>query len=72
VLEGRKPRALLEVTLREGRNRQVRHMCDAIGHPVDRLRRVRIGGVSDKRLRPGEIRDLTRDELGALLDAVKL
>src|SRR5690606_20380909 len=66
VHEGRKPQALLELTLREGRNRQVRHMCEAIGHPVDRLRRIRIGGVSDKRLRPGDVRDLTPAEIEML------
>lgn len=61
------PRAVLELTLREGRNRQVRHMCDAIGHPVDRLRRTRIGGISDRRLRPGEVRDLSPAEVKQLL-----
>lgn len=55
--------AVIELTLREGRNRQVRHMCDAIAHPVVRLRRVRIGGLSDRRLRPGEVRDLSADEV---------
>jgi 23S rRNA pseudouridine2605 synthase len=67
VLEGRKQQAVLELTLREGRNRQVRNMCEAIGHPVDRLRRIRIGGVSDRRLRPGEVRDLTPAEIEALM-----
>lgn len=68
VLEGRRgPQALLELTLREGRNRQVRHMCDAIAHPVDRLRRIRIGGLSDQHLRPGEVRDLTPGEVAAIL-----
>jgi len=67
VLEGREPRAVLRVTLREGRNRQVRNMCDAIAHPVDRLRRISIGGVTDQRLRPGEVRDLTPAEIGRLM-----
>lgn len=67
VADGRRgPQALLEITLREGRNRQVRHMCDAIAHPVDRLRRIRIGGLTDKNLRPGGIRDLTPGEVKAL------
>jgi pseudouridine synthase len=61
------PRSRLEITLREGRNRQVRRMCDAIAHPVNRLRRVRIGPISDKRLKPGQIRDLTPAEVRALL-----
>jgi pseudouridine synthase len=64
------PQAVVEVTLREGRNRQVRHMCDAIAHPVDRLRRIRIGGLSDRQLRPGQIRDLTPGEVRALMAPV--
>jgi pseudouridine synthase len=58
--------ALLSFVLHEGRNRQVRNMCDAIGHPVVRLRRVRIGPVSDDHIRPGEFRDLTPEELSRL------
>src|SRR5688500_12781881 len=46
--------AVLSFVIREGRNRQVRNMCDAIGHPVVRLKRVRIGPISDDRIRPGE------------------
>src|SRR5437867_154820 len=42
----------LTITLREGRNRQVRKMCDAIGHPVDHLKRVAIGPIRDTRLEP--------------------
>jgi 23S rRNA pseudouridine2605 synthase len=60
------PQAVLSVTIREGRNRQVRDMCDAIGHPVVRLRRVRIGPVSDPNIRPGEFRDLTAREVAQL------
>jgi pseudouridine synthase len=61
------PRGVLELTLREGRNRQVRDMCDAIGHPVDRLRRTRIGSVSDRGMRAGQIRDLTPAEITSLM-----
>ena len=57
---------VLELTIREGRNRQVRHMCDAIAHPVARLRRVRIGPISDSKLRPGQFRDLTTAEIRRL------
>jgi len=60
-------RAALEITLREGRNRQVRKMCDAIAHPVDHLRRTRIGSISDRRLKSGQIRDLTEAEVRALM-----
>jgi 23S rRNA pseudouridine2605 synthase len=44
----------------------VRRMCDAVGHPVKRLVRTRIGPVSDRRLRPGEWRPLTQEEVRAL------
>jgi pseudouridine synthase len=60
------PQALLSFVIREGRNRQVRNMCDAIGHPVSRLRRVRIGPISDEHIRPGEFRDLTPAEVESL------
>jgi pseudouridine synthase len=60
------PQAVLSIVIREGRNRQVRHMCDAIGHPVVRLRRVRIGPITDDRIRPGEFRDLEAREVAAL------
>jgi pseudouridine synthase len=58
--------ALLEISLREGRNRQVRKMCEAIGHPVDRLKRVSIGPIRDDRLKPGQWRELTAAEVGRL------
>ena len=58
--------ALLSFVIREGRNRQVRNMCDAIGHPVVRLRRSRIGPISDEHIRPGEFRDLTPREVAML------
>ena len=62
--------AVLSFVIREGRNRQVRDMCEAIGHPVVRLRRVRIGPISDAHIRPGEFRDLTRGEVAQLKHAV--
>jgi pseudouridine synthase len=58
--------ALLSFVIREGRNRQVRNMCDAIGHPVVRLSRKRIGPIVDEHIRPGEFRDLTERELALL------
>lgn len=58
--------AILSLAIHEGRNRQLRRMCDAIGHPVVRLRRVRIGPISDPRLKPGRFRDLTPAEIAAL------
>jgi len=49
---------LIRLVIHEGRNRQVRRMCDAIGHPVRRLVRVRIGPLSDRTLKPGQWREL--------------
>jgi pseudouridine synthase len=50
--------ALLRVVVREGRNRQVRRMWELVGHPVVRLRRLRIGPLADQTLKPGEVREL--------------
>ena len=61
--------AILSLVIHEGRNRQVRKMCDAIGHPVMRLRRVRIGPIADTRLKPGRFRELTQGEVAALRKA---
>src|SRR5438128_3917885 len=55
--------ALLEITVREGRNRQVRKMCEAIGHPVTELTRVAIGPIRDAKLKTGQWRDLTDGEI---------
>ncbi|MCC2593169.1 rRNA pseudouridine synthase [Tessaracoccus sp. OS52] len=63
-------RSLLTITLHEGRNRIVRRMMDSVGHPVDRLARVAIGPVRLGSLQVGKTRDLTREELGALLDLI--
>jgi 23S rRNA pseudouridine2605 synthase len=68
-LDARSPTATLLITVREGRNRQVRKMCDAIGHPVDRLKRVAIGPIHDRGLKPGMWRELTADEVKQLRDA---
>jgi len=65
--EGNSSRAVLEIVLREGRNRQVRKMCEAIGHPVESLRRTRMGQLTLKGLKPGQIRDLTPPEIDRLV-----
>ena len=52
-----------EVTLHQGRNQQIRRMFQAIGHPVEKLRRVRIGFLEDEKLRPGQWRFLTEHEV---------
>lgn len=61
--------AALEVVIHEGRNRQVRRMCEQVGHPVRRLVRTRIGPVSDRRLAPGQWRPLRRREVRSLFEA---
>lgn len=61
---------MLRLTIHEGRNRQVRRMCDTVGHPVIRLVRSRIGPLSDRRLKPGEWRPLEPGEVRALAAAV--
>lgn len=65
-------KTLLEITLHSGRNRVVRRMMDTVGHPVDRLGRTRIGPVRLGTLPVGETRELSREELGALLDLIKM
>jgi len=57
---------LVKLVIHEGRNRQVRRMLDAVGHPVLRLIRTRIGPLADRRLAPGAWRELTPAELRAL------
>ncbi|MGH9055543.1 MAG: pseudouridine synthase [Acidimicrobiales bacterium] len=56
----------IRITVHEGRNRQVRRMCEAVGHPVLRLVRTRIGPLSAGGLAPGEWRELTTGEVRAL------
>ncbi|MBM3660142.1 MAG: rRNA pseudouridine synthase [Actinobacteria bacterium] len=66
---GDRTTSAVEITIHEGRNRQVRRMCDAIGHPVQRLVRTRIGPLHDARLAPGEWRTLEPREVRALYEA---
>jgi 23S rRNA pseudouridine2605 synthase len=63
------PRAL-RLTIHEGRNRQVRRMCEAVGHPVVRLVRTRIGPLADRTLAPGEWRTLSAAEIRKLQETV--
>jgi len=60
---------LLKMTIHEGRNRQIRRMCETVGHPVKRLVRTRIGPLADSRLRPGQSRRLSKEELIELQQA---
>ena len=61
---------LLRIVIHEGRNRQVRRMCEAVGHPVIRLTRTRIGTLRDTTLKPGEWRELGVDEVRRLSGSV--
>ena len=61
-------KTLLKITLQEGRNRIVRRTMEAVGHPVRRLTRIGIGPIRLGNLKIGEYRELTREELGGLLD----
>lgn len=60
---------VLRITVREGRTRLVRRMCEAVGHPVRRLVRTRIGPLADRRLEPGCWRSLTATEIRSLDNA---
>ncbi|BCA80052.1 pseudouridine synthase [Desulfuromonas sp. AOP6] len=55
-----------EITIHEGRNRQVRRMCEAVGHPVSRLKRVRLAFLDLKDIPPGKFRHLTPAEVSRL------
>ncbi|MBV9715827.1 MAG: rRNA pseudouridine synthase [Solirubrobacterales bacterium] len=61
----------LEITLREGRKRQVRRMCELVGHPVRRLERVAFGPLSLGELKPGAFRRLGDAEVQALFSAAE-
>jgi 23S rRNA pseudouridine2605 synthase len=62
----REREGVVQLTIREGRNRQVRRMLEAVGHPVRELARTRIGPLTDRRLKVGTWRDLTKEEVTTL------
>ncbi|WP_124727290.1 pseudouridine synthase [Staphylospora marina] len=66
VLEASDSRSRLELTIHEGRNRQVRRMCAAVGHPVIHLKRTRLAFLTLSGLRRGEYRELTPQEVKRL------
>ena len=67
VLEKQDGRVVLEMILHEGKNREIRRMCEAVGLEVARLRRTQIGGVKMGMLKQGAWRDLTEQEVKKLL-----
>lgn len=66
VLEREKNCSLLEITIEEGRKRQVRRMCEAVGHAVLELKRVAVGPVVMENMKTGECRHLTKKEIDSL------
>ncbi len=70
--ESRENQAIVEIALHEGRRRQVRQMFETVGHPVIRLRRIRIGPIADENLTTGYWRELTPAEIARLRRMVKL
>jgi 23S rRNA pseudouridine2605 synthase len=72
TVEASASRSIVELVIHEGRNRIVRRLLDHVGHPVRRLTRTAIGPVVLGRLGVGEMRELTLDELGQLLDSARL
>ena len=71
TVEGARPTTKLTIGIHEGRHRQIRRMCSAVGLPVWALRRIRMGPIGIGRLKPGQWRDLTRDEVRRLKSAVR-
>lgn len=72
LVQASETKSLVEVSLHEGRNRIVRRMMDSVAHPVRKLSRTAIGPVRVGRLGVGDMRPLSREELGKLFDIVDL
>ena len=70
VMNNEPGRVVLQITIKEGRNRQIRRMCEAVGLEVARLRRTSIGPLKLGMLKPGAYRDLTAEELRAIRNAM--
>jgi 23S rRNA pseudouridine2605 synthase len=66
------PRSVMEITIYEGRNRQIRRMCEALSLDVIRLKRVAFGGVKLGMLPPGQWRELDPREVRTLVQASKV
>ena len=67
VLHKEQGRVVLEMILHEGKNREIRKMCEAVGLQVARLKRTQIGSVKMGMLKQGDWRDLTEKEVRNLL-----
>ena len=66
VMKSENDRTVLEIVLEEGRNRQIRKMCEAVGLEVARLKRTAIGPVKLGMLQPGKWRELTTEEMKSI------
>ena len=63
-------RVVCEIAIHEGRNRQIRRMCEEVGLEVARLKRTSIGPLRLGMLKPGDVRELTKEELRAIRTAI--
>lgn len=72
VLQANAKVSLIKLVLHEGRKREVKRMCAAVGHPVKNLHRVAFANIRAKGLRPGEWRNLSREEVAGLYRCVGL
>ncbi|GAA1160379.1 pseudouridine synthase [Nocardioides aquiterrae] len=72
VVQATEAKSIVELVIHEGRNRIVRRLLDHVGHPVRRLTRTAIGPVQLGKLPVGEMRELSRAELGELLDVAQM
>lgn len=72
IITATEKRSIVELVIHEGRNRIVRRLLEQVGHPVRRLTRTAIGPVRVGQLKSGQLRELTSDEVGQLLDAAGL
>ena len=71
IVKDKEPgRVVLLMTIKEGRNRQIRRMCEAVGLEVARLRRISVGPLKLGMLKPGSYRELTSEELRAIRNAI--
>ncbi|MFH1654563.1 MAG: pseudouridine synthase [Pseudomonadota bacterium] len=72
LLVTNKSKTILSISIREGRKRQIRRMCEAIGHQVTRLKRVAIGPIKLGSLKPREHRFLNREEIKKIKGAYRV
>lgn len=72
IIERQENRVVIELTIYEGRNRQIRKMCENLGLEVARLKRIKIGSLKLGMLKQGDFRDLTPEEVHALMTAAQI